>query len=204
MSTSPIRFRAENLHRKVETVYDRLATRPEGDFHFHHGPEYACRVLRYYREEIEALPAEVTRSFAGLGNPHRIAPIEAGATVLDVGCGAGTDLLLAAGRVGPRGRAIGVDMTEAMRARAVAGARALGLSDRVEVLDGLAEALPLEDESVDVVISNGVLNLAPDKPRAFREIVRVLRPGGRLQLADIAVAAPLDDRIRGNYELWAA
>lgn len=204
MSTGPACFPAENLRRKVETVYDRLAVRPDERFHFHHGAEYACRVLRYDREEIAALPAEVTRSFAGLGNPHRIEPIEAGATVLDIGCGAGTDLLLAARRVGPRGRAIGVDMTEAMRERAVAGARTLGLADRVTVLDGLAEALPIEDGSVDVVISNGVLNLAPDKDRAFAEIARVLRPGGRLQLADATTKLPFGADARDDIDLWAA
>ena len=126
----------------------------------------------------------MTHSFAGIGNPHAIAPLPGGARVVDIGSGAGTDLLLAARHVGSSGRAIGVDMTAEMRDRASAGARECGLT-HVEVLEGDATSLPLDDESVDVVISNGVLNLVPEKERAFAEIARVLRPGGRLQIADI-------------------
>jgi len=133
--------------------------------------------------------------------PHAIAPILPGETVLDIGCGAGTDLLLAARRVGPSGRAIGVDMTKAMRDRAHDSAAAAGLTN-VEVHCADATALPITDASVDVVISNGVLNLVPEKERAFGEIYRVLRPGGRLQLADIALDAELAEDVRRNIDLW--
>ena len=136
-----------------------------------------------------------------MANPHAIAPIEEGATAVDIGCGAGMDLLLAARRVGPAGRAIGVDMTPEMRERAAGAARAAGLA-QVEVRAGDAEALPLEDASVDVVLSNGVLNLTPDKEKAFAEIARVLRPGGRLQLGDIVVAVELSEAIRRDIDLW--
>jgi len=147
------------------------------------------------------LPAECTGSFAGIANPHAIGPILPGETVLDIGCGAGTDLLLAARKVGPSGRAIGVDMTEAMRDRARVSAAAVGLTN-VEVHRADATALPLSDVSVDVVISNGVLNLVPEKEKAFIEIRRVLRPGGRLQLADIVLDAELGEDVRRNIDLW--
>jgi len=182
-------------------MYERVATEPEGDFHFHRGPEYAAGLLGYDAAEMAELPEETTASFAGVGNPLAIGPLYPGETVLDVGSGAGTDLLLAARRVGPGGTAIGVDMTEVMRERARAGARALRLQN-VDVRAGDAEALPAGDASVDVVISNGVLNLAPNKERAFAEIARVLRPGGRLFLADIVVEAELSDEIRRDIDLW--
>jgi ubiquinone/menaquinone biosynthesis C-methylase UbiE len=147
------------------------------------------------------LPSTVTASFAGVGNPHAIAPIEQDAVVVDIGCGAGTDLLLAARHIGANGRAIGVDMTAAMRERAMAGAQSAGLMN-VEVRDGDATNLPVEDSTVDVVISNGVLNLVPDKTRAVREIARVLKPGGRVQIADIVIGEVLPDSALRDIDLW--
>jgi arsenite methyltransferase len=146
--------------------------------------------------ELAALPSECTASFAGIGNPHAIAPIVEGETG-----GAGMDLLLAARRVGPSGRVIGVDMTDAMRDRARTSAAASGLTN-VEVQRADATALPLADASVDVVISNGVINLVPEKEKAFGEIRRVLRLGGRLQLADIVLDAELGEDVRRNIDLW--
>ena len=174
---------------------------PEGDFHFHRGAAYAAEFLRYDMEELASLPIESTASFAGVGNPFTIGDLLEGETVIDIGCGAGMDLLIAARRVGPRGRAIGVDMTDAMLERARAGAKCAGLG-HVELRRGDFTALPIEDSSADVIISNGVFNLVPEKDRAFAEIARVLRPGGRLQLADIAVDADLSDDIRRNVDLW--
>jgi SAM-dependent methyltransferase len=182
-------------------MYSRVAAAPEGAFHFHRGPQYASARLGYDAAELAALPADVTASFAGVGNPHGIENVPEGAAVLDVGCGAGTDLLLAARRVGPRGRAIGVDMTEAMRRRATAGAEACGLT-HVDVRAGDATSLPVEDQSIDVVISNGVLNLVPDKPRALAEIARVLKPGGRAQIADIVIGEVLSDDALRDIDLW--
>jgi SAM-dependent methyltransferase len=197
----PIDFDTQELRSEVSSVYSRVATDPDGDFHFHRGPAYAANFLGYDVEELAALPLATTASFAGVANPHAIAPIVAGETVLDIGCGAGMDLLLAARRVGLGGHAIGIDMTEAMRDRARGSAEAAGLKN-VEVRQADATALPFPDASVDVVISNGVLNLVPEKEKAFAEIYRVLRPGGRLQLADIVLDAELDEGVRRNIDLW--
>ena len=197
----PIDLDRSTLRSEVQTIYARVAAEPGGAFHFHRGPEYAATRLGYDAAELAALPVDVTASFAGVGNPHAIDAIREGEVVLDVGCGAGTDLLLAARRVGPRGRAIGVDMTEAMRGRAAAGAGACGLAN-VDVRDGDATALPADDQSIDVVISNGVLNLVPDKPRAFAEIARVLKPGGRAQIADIIIGEALSDSALRDIDLW--
>ena len=197
----PVDLNTQVLRSEVSKVYSRVAADPDGDFHFHRGPAYAADFLGYDRDELAALPKECTASFAGIANPHMIAPIVRGETVLDIGCGAGTDLLLAARRVGPIGHAIGIDMTETMRDRARASAVAAGLTN-VEVRAGDATALPLPDASVDVIISNGVLNLVPEKDKAFAEILRVLRPGGRLQLGDIVLDAELGEDLRRNIDLW--
>jgi arsenite methyltransferase len=197
----PIGFDVKSLRAEVEAMYARVATAPDGEFHFHRGPEYAASMLGYDETELAALPREVTSAFAGVANPHAIAPLPLGATVVDIGCGAGTDLLLAARHVGPTGRAIGVDMTEAMRERAVRGAESCGLSN-VEVRSGDATRLPLDDQSVDVVISNGVLNLVPEKDRAIAEIARVLKPGGRIQLGDIVIGEVLPESALRDIDLW--
>ncbi len=141
-------------------------------------------------------------SFAGVGNPLRIEPLVDGATVVDIGCGSGTDLLLAAAAIGPHGRAIGVDMTEAMRHKARAAATEAGLAN-VELRSGDVLDLPIESHSADFVISNGVLNLAPDKRRAFSEVLRILVPGGRFLYADIVVASELPESIRRDIDLWS-
>ena len=200
----PVGFDVERLRAQVLATYDRVAHEPHGDFHFHRGPAYAVDYLRYDPEALRSLPAECTARFAGVGNPHRIGSIESGDTVLDHACGAGMDLLLAARSCGPSGRAIGVDMTPAMRACASRAAHLAGLGDIVDIRAGVYEELPVEDASVDVVISNGVVNLAPDKSRVFAEIHRVLRPGGRLYLADVLVQRELTLEARSNPGLWAA
>ena len=189
------------LRKEIQSIYARVAADPSGEFHFHRGPAYAAGMLGYDAEALAALPAENTASFAGVANPHRIAPLASGATVVDIGCGAGMDLLLAARAVGPTGRAIGVDMTEGMADRTRAGARALGMQ-HVEVRIGDALDLPIEPESVDFVMSNGVLNLTPDKQQAFGEVFRVLKPGGQFLYADIVVANELSESIRRNIDLW--
>jgi arsenite methyltransferase len=204
MATScPIGFDARGLRAEVARMYAAVARDPAGEFHFHRGPGYAAEVLGYDPAELAALPAATTAAFAGVGNPLAIGPLVAGEVVIDVGCGAGTDLLLAARRVGARGRAIGVDMTAEMREQARASAARAGL-DHVEVLAGDAQALPVPDRSADVVISNGVINLTTDKLEAFAEIHRVLRPGGRLQLADIVVGSELSEAVRNDVDLWAS
>jgi SAM-dependent methyltransferase len=197
----PVDLDTQFLRSEVSNIYSRVVADPEGKFHFHRGAAYAAEFLGYDPKELAALPVETTSAFAGIANPHRIGPIRSGETVLDIGCGAGMDLLLAARRVGPTGKAIGVDMTDAMIERASASARAVGLA-HVEVRKGDATALPVESASVDVVISNGVINLVPEKDRAFDEIVRVLMPGGRLQLADILLDLELSEDTRRNIDLW--
>jgi arsenite methyltransferase len=197
----PVGFDVGTLRAEVQSMYSRVADAPDGEFHFHRGPEYAASRLGYDAQELAALPTEVTASFAGIGNPHAIGRIPAGATVLDIGCGAGTDLLIAARRTGPAGRAIGVDMTAAMRERARRGAEAAGIHN-VDVRDGDATHLPVDDASVDVVISNGVLNLVPEKERAVREIARVLKPGGRVQIADITIGEVLPESAIRDIDLW--
>ena len=199
--TCPVDLDTLTLRHEIQSIYARVAAAPSGDFHFHRGPGYAADLLGYDAQALAALPADSTASFAGVANPHRIAPIKAGATVVDIGCGAGMDLLLAAQAVGSTGRAIGVDMTEAMADRARTGARDLGLT-QVEVRLGDALNLPIDSSSVDVAISNGVLNLTPDKQQAFSEVWRVLKPGGEFLYGDIIVAHELSESVRSNIDLW--
>jgi arsenite methyltransferase len=203
-TTCPIGFDVAGLRAQVLATYDRVARDPGGDFHFHRGPRYAADYLGYDAGELALLPAASTARFAGVGNPLRIGPIHPGETVLDHACGAGMDLLLAARRVGRHGRVIGVDMTPAMREVAIRAAADGGLSDIVTIRAGYFERLPVADESVDVVISNGVINLAPDKSQVFAEVHRVLRPGGRLYLADVVVQRELKEEVRNSPDLWAA
>ena len=200
-SACPVDLDTLRLRAEIQSIYARVASEPSGSFHFHRGPAYAAEMLRYDANALAALPADTTSSFAGVANPHRLAPMTPGATVVDIGCGAGMDLLLAAQAVGPGGRSIGVDMTEAMAERARVGARSIGL-DNVEVRLGDALALPVESETVDFVISNGVLNLTPDKQEAFSEVFRVLKPGGHFLYGDIIVANELSESIRRNIDLW--
>jgi SAM-dependent methyltransferase len=197
----PVELDTRKLRDEIQSIYARVADDPSGEFHFHRGPEYAAEFLGYDRRLLGALPSESTGSFAGVANPHRMGPVGEGAVVVDIGCGAGMDLLLAARSVGSRGRAIGIDMTSAMADRARASARAAGL-ENVEVRLGDAMSLPLEDSSVDVVISNGVLNLTPDKSVAYGEVFRVLKPGGRFLYADIVVASELSESVRRDVDLW--
>ena len=199
--TCPVDLDTTRLRQEIQSIYARVATDPAGAFHFHRGPAYAADLLGYDADALAALPASSTEPFAGVANPHRIAPLRAGATVADIGCGAGMDLLLAARAVGATGHAIGVDMTEAMAERTRAGARALGF-DHVDVRLGDALALPIESGTIDVVMSNGVLNLTPDKAQAYSEVFRVLKPGGAFLYGDIVLGAELDESLRRDIDLW--
>src|SRR5262245_33257164 len=202
-ATCPIGFDVLRLRNAVEATYDRVARDPETSFHFNMGADYAVNLLRYERSELDTLPKRATARFAGVGNPHRIGAVREGETVIDIGSGGGTDLLIAARRVGETGRAIGIDPTKAMREAAMASARDLAIAHRVLTLEGTSEDIPLPDASANVVISNGVLNLALDKRRAIREIYRVLAPGGRLHLADVFLDKDLNESERLDPNLWA-
>ena len=191
----------DELRRRVAEKYRDVAQDPALGYHFHTGRPLA-RMLGYPQERIERLPAETVASFAGTGNPFLFGDLRPGETVVDVGSGAGLDTLLAAQQVGPTGRVIAVDMTEAMRRKAEAGVRALGLGN-VEVHEGYAESLPVADGTADVVISNGVVNLCPDKPAVFREMFRVLTPGGRIQVGDILVHREVPQEAKDDIELWS-
>jgi SAM-dependent methyltransferase len=191
----------EVIFDAVRRMYTDVALMPEREFHFPTGRR-ACEFVGYPAEQLDRLPAAAVESFAGVGYPFAAAVIRIGDTVLDIGSGSGTDAFIAAGLVGPSGRVIGLDLTAAMRDKLGANAAARGVAN-LEVLAGHAESIPLPDASVDVVSSNGVLNLVPDKPRAIREIGRVLRAGGRLQIADIVVRTLPSEACRAHPELWA-
>lgn len=197
----PVGFDKERLKSEVRATYSQVAENPEGEFHFHRGPAYAARLLGYEIEELNALPSGATAPFAGVGNPFKMDPLPTGGTVADIGSGAGMDCLLAARRVGKTGRVVGIDMTDAMLARARSAAAQAGM-DQVRFEKGEITDLPLENAGVDVVISNGVFNLAPEKPPLFSELYRVVKPGGRVQFADIIIGTELSEDARNNIDLW--
>jgi len=192
----------DTLRREIQGKYTEVATNPERTFHFHHGRPLA-QILGYPMDQVDAMPAGAVESFAGVGNPFSLGPFQPGETVLDLGSGGGFDCFIAGQSVGPAGRVIGVDMTDAMLARSRATAREMGL-DQVEFRQGLVEEVPVSDASVDIVISNEVINLCPDKYRVFQEIFRALKPGGRLYLADIVVHKQVPDDAKANVDLWTA
>ena len=198
--TEPLLVDPDALREQVRAKYREVATEPARDFHFHTGRPLAQR-LGYDDAAVQALPDAAVESFAGVGNPFSLRPLVDGERVVDVGSGAGFDTFIAAGAVGPSGQVIGVDMTLEMLEKSRKTAQALGL-EHVEFREGLAEELPVEDGWADVVISNGVINLCADKRAAFDEITRVLRPGGRLQFADIANGAPVPEDALRDIDLW--
>ncbi len=190
----------EALRAQVRGKYREVAVDPGASFHFHTGRDLARR-LGYDAAAVGTLPDRAVESFAGVGNPFSLRPLAPGEKVVDVGSGAGFDSFIAAGQVGPRGQVVGVDMTPEMLAKSRHTAEALGLA-HAEFREGLAEALPVEDGWADVVISNGVINLCADKQAVFAEIRRVLRPGGRLQFADIANGRPVPVAAMRDIDLW--
>ncbi len=185
----------------VQEMYEDVAVTPTKEFHFPTGRS-SCLYLGYPESELDALPARAVESFAGVGYPFLADGIEPGDTVVDVGSGSGVDALIAALRAGSEGRVYGVDMTPAMIEKAEETIREAGV-ETVHLLEGRADALPLDEGSVDVLTSNGVFNLVPDKENAFREAHRVLRPGGRIQIADIVLSEPVSEKSKANPELWA-
>ncbi|HKQ29330.1 MAG TPA: methyltransferase domain-containing protein [Burkholderiales bacterium] len=190
------------LREEVKSKYREVAQDPHGDFHFHTGRRLAKR-LGYDSAVVDRMPDAAVESFAGVANPFSLRRLERGEKVLDAGSGAGFDCFIAAQQVGPSGKVIGVDMLAEMLAKSRASAKRMEL-EHVEFREGLLEELPAEDGWADVVISNGVINLCADKKRVFQEIWRVLRPGGRLQFADIANGKTVPAAAVRSIDLWTA
>ena len=188
----------EVLREAIQEEYEAVAFEPQRGFHFHTGRPLA-EILGYQTEWLDGLPEGSIESFAGTGNPFSLGALAPGERVVDIGCGAGIDSLIAARMVGPQGGVIGVDMTPSMLDKARAGAKGM---DHVEFLLGFGEELPVPDGWADVVISNGVVNLMPDKLEAFTEMARVLRSGGRIQIGDILVDRPVPENEKERIDLW--
>jgi arsenite methyltransferase len=188
------------LRSEIRKTYTDVSTEQGQEFIFPTGRAWA-QELGYPEPELSRVPDATVESFAGVANHWLLGRVDSGAVVLDLGCGAGTDLLIAAQMTGPEGRVVGIDMTAGMLQRARASAGEMGLGN-VELRESLIETLPLDDASVDVVISNGVIDLVPDKDAVFDEIDRVLRPGGRLQLADVVIHHEVSEDSRARIDLW--
>jgi len=188
------------LRDAIRTEYAQVAADPERGFHFHTGRRLAA-ILGYEAAWLAGVPEASLASFAGTGNPFALGALRDGEHVVDVGCGAGIDSLIAARMVGPTGQVVGVDMTPEMLDRARASAASGGFTN-ASFHNGLAESLPVPDEWADVVISNGVLNLFPDKFGGLQEMARVLKPGGRLQIGDILVQKSVGDKAKRDIDLW--
>jgi arsenite methyltransferase len=189
------------LRRKVRNVYQEVAKQPDAGFHFETGRPLAEKLG--YGEELDRVPPEAVASFAGVGYHADLARMQPGERVLDLGSGSGMDSFIAALQVGPTGRVLGIDMTDEQLEKAESLRRRHGFA-QVRFERGYAEELPVEDGGYDVVISNGVINLAADKEAVFREIARVLRPGGRMAISDIVTEEPLTEAIVCDTSLWAA
>lgn len=189
------------LKDEILRMYQEVAENPDGDFHFHHGRDAAER-FHYPSEWLDAVPAGAVVSFGGVGNPHVRASLTPGETVMDLGSGAGLDAILAARQVAPDGRVLGVEMNPVMLERAQRHAREADVD--VEWLSGTMEAIPADDASVDVILSNGVINLSFRKRRVMEEMYRVLKPGGRISITDIVSAKQLSQSIVNDPKLWAS
>ena len=200
MSATDAPVDVDVLRAEIRKTYTDVSTDHGREFIFPTGRAWA-QELGYPEPELSRVPDATVESFAGVANHWRLGRVAPGEVVLDLGCGAGTDLLIAAQMVGPHGCAIGIDMTPAMLALAAVSAAEMGLKT-VELHESLIERLPVDDASVDVVISNGVVDLVPDKDAVFDEIDRVLRPGGRLQLADVIIHTEVSEDARQLIDLW--
>ena len=199
-AVGPVDVDADVLRRAIQDEYKEVAEKPDKGFHFHTG-RALTRIVGYEDDWLERVPESAIAAFAGTGNPFAMGRLATGERVVDVGSGGGIDSLVAAHMVGPDGEVVGVDMTPAMLERARAAAVESGL-DNVEFREAYMEELPVRDGWADVVISNGVVNLMPDKARALGEMARVLKSGGRLQIGDIIVQKPVSEGAKERIDLW--
>ena len=198
--TVEIGLDVELLKREIKKTYAAVSQEPEKDFVFPTGRAWALD-LGYPPNLLARVPDAAAESIAGVANPFALGPLAPGERVLDLGCGAGTDSLVAAQMIGPQGRVSGLDMIPEMLAKARSAAAEMGATS-VELLEGEAESLPFADEAFDVVLSNGVIDLIPDKDAVFAEIHRVLAGGGRIQVADVTIQTPVSEEGRRNIDLW--
>lgn len=189
----------ELLKQEIKKTYASLSQEPDKDFVFPTGRAWAEDLD--YPPELANVPEAAAESFAGVANPFSLGRLEPGERVADLGCGAGTDTLVAAQMVGSDGSVTGIDMTPEMLAKARTAKGELGVTN-VDFVEGEIERLPFEDGTVDVVISNGVIDLVPDKDAVFAEIFRVLKPGGRIQIADVTIQNPVSEAGRRDIDLW--
>lgn len=189
------------VEQAVQEMYDEVAACPNKEFHFPTGRS-SCLHLGYPEEELDTVPPEAVEPFAGVGYPFLAGVIRPGDTVVDVGSGSGVDALIAAGKTGAAGEVVGIDITPAMIKKARENAAQAGAKN-VRIINGRADDIPLEDATADVVTSNGVINLVPDKKKAFDEIHRILRPEGHIQISDIVLSKPVSKESKSNAQLWA-
>lgn len=191
----------DTLRCEIKREYAEVATNPTKGFHFHTGRPLA-QLLGYTDAMLDGIPESSISRLAGTGNPFALGPLEPGEFVIELGCGAGMDTLIASRMVGPNGRVVAIDMTQEMLDEARAAAAAVGATN-IDFRHGYIEDIPVPDASADVIISNGVINLAPDKQRVFREMHRVLKEDGRLQIGDIIVQKAVPESAKRNIDLWA-
>lgn len=201
MSTTAAKPDKQEVEYAVQEMYEEVAASPNKEFHFPTGRK-SCLNLGYPQEELDAIPDSAVKSFAGVGYPFLAEVIKQGDTVVDIGSGSGVDALIAALKTGPGGWVWGIDITPAMIRKARENIEKTEV-ENIRIIEGRADDIPLEDSSIDVIISNGVINLVPDKEKAFKEIYRVVKPGGHIQIADIVLSKPVTEKSKANAQLWA-
>ncbi|MFH5832952.1 methyltransferase domain-containing protein [Halalkalibaculum sp. DA384] len=201
MSTTTTQLDKQEVENAVQEMYDEVAACPNKEFHFPTGRN-SCLHLGYPEEELNAIPASAVEPFAGVGYPFLAEVIQPGDTVVDIGSGSGVDALISGIKTGPEGQVIGIDITPAMIRKARKNIEKAGV-DHIRIIEGQAVDIPLDDASADVVTSNGVINLVPDKETAFKEIHRILKPGGHIQISDIVLSKPVSEKSKSNAQLWA-